>query len=148
MGVYLDSSALVKLVVAEPESGALRRFLGRRPQRVSSALARVEVLRAVRLQGRPAAERAKKLLERIRLLRLDDVLLEAAAAIDPRVLRSLDAIHLASAQALGDDLDAVVTYDRRMSDAASGLGLPVRSPGAAGDRLRRAARHGSGRFSA
>jgi predicted nucleic acid-binding protein len=137
VAVYLDSSALVKLVVAEAESGALGRFIRRRPDRISSALARVEVLRAVRMQGAPIVERAGRVLARIRLLRLDDALLDAAAALNPAVLRSLDAIHLASAQALGGDLDCIVTYDRRMSEAAGLLGLPVRSPGGLGDRPKR-----------
>lgn len=134
MAVYLDSSALVKVVVAEAESEALRRFLRRRTERVSSALARVEVLRAVRLQSAPIQERARKVLARIRLLRIDDEILDAASAVDPGVLRSLDALHLASAQALGRDLECVVTYDRRMSEAAVHLGLSVRSPGAPTDR--------------
>lgn len=136
MAVYLDSSALVKLVVAEKESAALRRFLRSRPDRISSALARVEVLRAVRLQGAPIVERAKRVLERIRLLKLDDALLDAAAALSPGLLRSLDALHLASAEALGGDLECVVTYDRRMSGAANLLGLPVRSPGTTEDRTK------------
>jgi predicted nucleic acid-binding protein len=137
MAVYLDSSALVKLVVAERESEALRRFIRRSPDRISSALARVEVLWAVRMQDAPITERARRVLARIRLLRLDDALLDAAAALDPTVLRSLDAIHLASAQAVGSDLDCVITYDRRMSDAAGELGLHVRSPGTPGDRPKR-----------
>ena len=128
LAVYLDSSALVKLVVAEPESAALRRFLRRQPNRISSALARVEVLRVVRSQGKAAVVRAKKVLARIRLLRIDDALLEVAAELDSRVLRSLDAIHIASAQALAGDLDGLVTYDRRMTDAAVLVGLPVRAP--------------------
>ena len=131
---YLDSSAIVKLVVREAESVALRRYLrGRRPV-VASALARVEVLRAVRFQSALAVARSRTFLARIGLVRIDDVLLDAAAALDARVLRSLDAIHLASAQAAGDDLDCVVTYDRRMSEAAGALTLPVRSPGAPWDR--------------
>jgi predicted nucleic acid-binding protein len=129
MAVYLDSSAIVKLIVAESESGALRRFLARRPVRVSSALARVEVPRAVRGQGRPAAQRAQTVLARIRLVRIDDAVLDAAAHLDPRILRSLDAIHLASALSLGEDLDSVVTYDARMSEATRMLGLNLRSPG-------------------
>jgi uncharacterized protein len=137
MAVYLDSSALVKFVVAETESEALRQFIRRKKDRVSSTLARVEVMRAVRMQSAPVVERARKVLARIRLLRIDDGLLDAAAAIHPGVLRSLDAIHLASAMALGEDLDCLVTYDRTMSEAASLLGLSVRSPGARGDRARR-----------
>lgn len=138
--VYLDSSALVKLVVAEPESGALQRFLRSRRTRITSSLAKVEVRRAVRFQGKPAQDRVTKILARIRLLTIDNALLDAAAGLDARVLRSLDAIHLASALALGDDLDCVVTYDRRMSDAASVLGVVVRAPGTSGDVRRRPAK--------
>jgi uncharacterized protein len=126
--VYMDSSALVKLVVREPESAALRRYLRRRPRRVSCALARVEVVRAVRSQGEAAHTRARALLERLSLLRLDDSLLDTAAQLDGPSLRSLDANHLAAAQALGAELEGVVTYDVRMQAAANGLGLPVASP--------------------
>ena len=126
--VYLDSSALVKLVVAEPESAALRRFLGTEPDRASCSLARVEVLRAVRAHGAPALTRARRLLQRLNLVTIDDDLLDAAAALDPRVLRSLDAIHLAAAQLFGDELTAVVTYDRRMATAAGLIDLTVVAP--------------------
>src|ERR1700741_17638 len=112
--VYLDSSALVKLVIAEAESGALRRYLDSEPERASCTLARVEVLRAVRGQSVAARTRARRLLQRLHLVPIDDDLLDAAAMLDPRILRSLDAIHLAAAQLFGDELTAVVTYDRRM----------------------------------
>lgn len=126
--VYLDSSALVKLVIAERESGALRRYLRTAPQRASCALARVEVVRAVRPHGSAALARARSLLRRLDLIQLDDDLLDAAAALDRGVLRSLDAIHLAAAQTLAHDLDAIVTYDERMTAAADLLGLPVDAP--------------------
>ena len=126
--VYLDSSALVKLVVREPESGALRLYLRHRPKRVSAALARVEVVRAVRPHGAPAGVRARQLLQRLSLLRLDDVLLDAAAQLDDGRLRSVDAIHLAAAQELGAELESVVTYDARMAVAAGELGLHVVEP--------------------
>ena len=126
---YLDSSALVKLVVREPESEALVIHLGGRPARVSCGLARVEVIRAVRPHGQPAVSRARRLLERIMLVRLDDALLDQAAALGGTALRSLDAIHLAAAKALGGTLTEVVTYDRRMAEAARGLGLRVIAPG-------------------
>jgi uncharacterized protein len=138
VAVYLDASALVKLVVTERESGALRRFLGRHPERITSALSRVEVLRSVRHQGKPALRRAQRVLSHIAILHLDDEVLNAAAALDPSVLRSLDAIHIASAQALGDDLEGVVTYDRRMTDALDMLGIRVHAPGT--DRPRRGRR--------
>lgn len=126
--VYLDSSALVKLVVAEPESSALRRYLGDEPERASCTLARVEVLRAIRGHGAAPLARARRLLQRLNLVQIDDELLEAAAALDPRVLRSLDAIHLAAARLFGDELTAVVTYDRRMAAAAALVELTVAAP--------------------
>ena len=128
MGVYLDSSALVKLVVAEKESQALLGYLRERPARVSCALARVEVVRAVAPHGEPATRRARQLLDRVSLLRLDDVLLDAAAALGGATLRSLDAIHIAAAQSLGDGLDEIVTYDNRMADAARGFEMTVNAP--------------------
>jgi len=128
MAVYLDSSAIVKLVVREKESLALRRFLRNHPLRVASALARVEVVRAVRSLGPNFNATAHAVLARLQLLRVDDEVLMAAALLDPGVLRSLDAIHLASAQALGSELEAIVTYDSRMADAARLLGLTVLTP--------------------
>jgi predicted nucleic acid-binding protein len=126
--VYLDSSAIVKLVVEEGESRALTRHLRDHPSRVSCALARVEVIRAVRPHGAAAVGRAGRLLARISLLRIDDVLLDAAAALEGTALRSLDAIHLAAAQAFGDELAEVVTYDHRMAHAARRFGLTVSAP--------------------
>ena len=126
--VYLDSSALVKLVVAERESATLRRYLRGEPERASCALARVEVVRAVRPHGAAAVTRARRLLRRLDLLQLDDELLDAAAALDGGILRSLDSIHLAAAQTLAEELSAVVTYDDRMTAAAASLGLPVAAP--------------------
>jgi predicted nucleic acid-binding protein len=140
LAVYLDSSSIVKFVVHEPESRALQRFSQRRPLRVSSALARVEVLRAAARKDARFVRRAERVLARIRLLRMDDAILESASQLNPGVLRSLDAIHLASAAALGTDLECVVTYDKRMLDAAVLLGLPVRCPGSPWDRqVRRSA---------
>lgn len=126
--VYLDSSALVKLVVAEPESPALRRYLADEPDRSSCALARVEVTRAVRGHGLAALTRARRVLQRLHLVQLDDELLETAAALDPRILRSLDALHLAAAQLFGDELTALVTYDRRMAAAAGLIDVSVVAP--------------------
>jgi len=126
--VYLDSSALVKLVVLEPESEALTAHLRERPSRVSCALARVEVIRAVSGHGQAAITRAVQLLARISLVRLDDALLDEAGALNGGNLRSLDAIHLAAACALGDGLFELISYDRRMADAAQSLGLAVVAP--------------------
>ena len=126
--IYLDSSALVKLVVLEPESRALRAYLRRQPRRISCGLARTEVLRAVRPGGPAAIEAARRLLRSVDLIRLDDALLDAAGMLEPIGLRSLDAIHLAAAQLIAPVLRAVITYDRHMADAARSLGFPVAAP--------------------
>ena len=126
--VYLDSSALVKLVVTEGESAALRRYLRTERRRASCELARVEVIRAVRPHGQAATGRARRLLRRLDLVHMDEELLDAAALLDAGALRSLDAIHLAAARTLGDELTALVTYDDRMAAAAGRLGLTVRAP--------------------
>jgi len=125
---YLDSSALVKLVIEEPESGALRRHLrGRRPL-VSSALALTEVLRSLLLEGNDGISRGRAVLGRVDLLRVSDRVLNAAGALLPSDLRSLDAIHLATAGQLGSDLGQIVTYDEKMLDGARQLGFKVASP--------------------
>jgi predicted nucleic acid-binding protein len=126
--VYLDASALVKLVAVETESRALRSFLRSRPNRCTSALAYVEVLRAARIRGEVVVPRARHVLRRTDLLDIDTSTLEVASRLDPVRLRSLDAIHLAAAISLGPDLESVITYDQRMQDAARSLGLPVAAP--------------------
>lgn len=131
MKLYLDSSALVKLVQPERESKALRGFLrrNRAEHRVTSALARVEVIRAVSGGGAEAIAHARRLLARIDQIGLDVGLLDAAALLSPGATRrSLDAIHLQSARELGADLRAVVTYDERMKAAAAAVGLPIEAP--------------------
>ena len=127
---YLDSSAIVKLVVREPESPALLSFLRSHRDRISCSLARTEVVRAVRHLGPTAVRRARLLLDRVHLIRLDDSLLDGAAMLDARVLRSLDAIHLAAAQRVAADLEVLVTYDQRMSEAATLIASLARSPAA------------------
>ena len=126
--VYLDSSALVKLVVLEPESRALRAYLRGEPQRVSCGLARTEVLRAVRPVGPAAIAAARRLLQRIDLIRLDDALFDAAGMLEPVGLGSLDAVHLAAAHLVAPVLRAIVTYDRRMAEGAGALGFAVVAP--------------------
>lgn len=125
---YLDASALVKLVVEEPESAALRRFIRRRPLLMSSALSRTEVVRAVASQGTEALARARAVILRIDLVRVNDRVLDAAGMLGPSDVRSLDAIHLATAQQLGSDLSRLVTYDARMAAAADLLGMRVAAP--------------------
>jgi predicted nucleic acid-binding protein len=124
---YLDSSAIVKLVLTERESGALRAVLASAPSRVSCTLARVEVVRAVRDKGPRVVATARRVLEGVDLIELDNELLEFAADL-AEPLRSLDAIHVAAAMELGDQLEALVTYDAQMTRAAESLGLPVLAP--------------------
>lgn len=125
---YVDTSAIVKLAVAEPESGALRRFLSRRQPLVTSALARTEVARALMPSGAEAVARGADVLQRIQVMRINDRVLRDAGSMDPAELRSLDAIHLASARQLGSSLKQIVTYDERMADAATSLGWSVAAP--------------------
>ena len=131
MRLYLDSSALVKLVQLEAESAALREFLRRHrgDERVCSALARVEVIRAVLAGGPAAVTQARRQLARMHLMLINQSVLDQAATLAPgSLVRSLDAIHLATAQLLGSELRAVITYDSRMAQVAAGLGMAVASP--------------------
>lgn len=115
----------MKLVVDEAESSVLRRFLGRHQPLVVSALAQTEVSRAL-LGLRPAVQRrGEEVLRRLELIRLNDRILRLAGRLRPVALRSLDAVHLATATELGGDLARLVTYDARMAEAAEALGLPV-----------------------
>ena len=125
---YLDSSAIVKLAVKEPESIALRRHLRRRRPVVSSALARAEVLRALLPAGESALARGRKALAGLDLVRITDRVLNAAGVAVPISLRTLDAIHLATARQLGPELHQLITYDDRMAEGAKELGLRVVSP--------------------
>jgi uncharacterized protein len=126
---YLDTSALTKLVVAEAETAALRTWLAdveRDP--VSCDLARTELMRAVRRAAPDRVVRAREVLDAVSLLEVTTATFEAAGRLDPTILRSLDAIHLAAALDLGDDLDGIVTYDDRLAEAAKVNGVAVVTP--------------------
>jgi uncharacterized protein len=125
---YLDSSAIVKLAVRENESVQLRQYLRRRRPLVSSSLARTEVMRALLPGGDDAVAAGRKVLARLDLVRVSTGVLDEAAVLLPPDLRSLDAIHLATARRLGQDLGAIVTYDERMAAAAAKLGHRVVAP--------------------
>lgn len=127
VGLYLDASALVKLVVTEAETDALTTFVGRPAILTSCALVRVEVVRAVRAHGADAVTAARELVATLDLVQLDDELLDLASDLEGQ-LRSLDAVHVAAALELGEGLGALVTYDERMASAARSFGLPVASP--------------------
>jgi predicted nucleic acid-binding protein len=126
--VYLDASAAVKLVVTEPESASLSRFLAGEVTRVSSRVLAVELTRAVVRASPGSLDQARSLLGVMAFVELDEGIADRAAALEPVGLRSLDAIHLASALALADELDAFITYDARQADAARALGLAVAAP--------------------
>ena len=127
--LYLDSSAIVKLVGREPGSSALVDVVSSDPDVVSSAVAYTEVMRAVRRGGGPT-RRAEQVLRSIALVPVDQAILREAATLTPVFLRSLDAVHLASALSLRPDVDALVSYDARLSRAATAAGLVIRVPAA------------------
>ena len=128
--VYVDSSALLKLVLSEPERPALEQALSRWPDRISSVLLPIECRRIVLRAGNPpeVVDRLEKELGGVTLIRLEEAVQTLAGAIGPPRLRSLDAIHLASALSIGDYPEAFVTYDDRLADAARAVGLNVLRP--------------------
>jgi len=130
MRIYMDTSALVKLIVAEAESEELQTFLAGRSNDTlfSAALARTELIRAVSPNGPEAIVKARDLLRGLDMVVLTRQLLDDAGTLRPLSLRSLDAIHLVAAQRAGDTLRAVVTYDARMLSAAADLGIATASP--------------------
>ena len=130
--VYLDTSAIVKLVVRERETDALLAALAEWPDRVSSALAGVELHRALcRAGAQPAVRaRAERVLAGLVLVRIDELVLRRASSLKDPSLRALDAIHLATALSLGDDPEVFMTYDARLARAALRQRLRLRHPGA------------------
>lgn len=125
---YLDASALVKLVLDEPQSEALRQALRAWPRRATSRLAVVEVIRAVRRADARLEPRAARALSGVSLVVPSDHVLRVAARLDPPGVRTLDSIHVASALRLRRALVAFVSYDGRLAAAAATVGLPVVSP--------------------
>jgi hypothetical protein len=126
---YLDTSAAVKLVVSERGSTAMSRWASTHADEVvSSDLLRTELLRTTRRGAPEQMTRARAVLDSITLLNVSPATFERAADLEPPVLRSLDAIHLASALELGDELDGIVTYDGRLSEAAKMHGVVVVAP--------------------
>lgn len=129
MAFYLDTSAAVKLVVVEAETGALRAWFKKvSADIVSSDLLRTELLRATRRGAPDAMEQARAVLDSVTLLTVTTPILERAGELDPNLVRSLDAIHLASALQLGDDLEGIIGYDTRLTDAARLHGIKTISP--------------------
>lgn len=126
---YLDTSAATKLVVEEAESEALSAWIeDEGPAFVASELLRVEVLRTCRRHSPEALTRAREVIDSVILMSVTTDICIDAAGVDPAVVRSLDAVHIATALAIGDDLKAVVTYDLRMAEGCRIYGLPVVAP--------------------
>ena len=127
---YIDTSAAIKLLVEETHSAAFAAFYDAATgaEWVSSALLRIEIIRAVARAKPVLLPDARDLLLAFSYITIDDEIVEAAMDEPDRSLRSLDAIHLATARLLGPDLDAIVTYDDRLAKAASDAGLVTASP--------------------
>jgi hypothetical protein len=133
--IYVDTSALTKLLIAEPETPELRTWLTSQSDlgeyTATSALGRVELMRVVARYGEPGqAERARYLLDGLDILPLTEPVITLAETIGPAALRSLDAIHLAAAAQIKRELTAFVTYDHRLLDGCREVGLAAASPGA------------------
>jgi hypothetical protein len=128
--IYLDSSALVKLALTEPESAALAQWLAERADQplVSSVLHRAEVPRAVWCAEPGALPRSYRVIKRIAKVALTADVLDNSATLPPQALGPAQAIHLASALALKKDLTAFVAYDERLLAAAADAGLPIAAP--------------------
>jgi predicted nucleic acid-binding protein len=126
--IYADTSALAKLVIAESETPALRDWISEQDARlVTNSIGVVELRRLAARVSQQAVETATRLLGRIDRLALTPAALALAAQLPPAELRTLDALHLGSAAELLD-LQVVLSYDRRLADAAAGYGLPVVAP--------------------
>lgn len=123
--IYLDSSALLKLLFEESESAALAQWISERSSTpmVSSELARVEVVRAARRLDAKVVPAARALMSQLDLIPLNTGLLDEAADVGELLLRTLDAIHLASALSIRDDLTAFVAYDNRLIAAVETAGI-------------------------
>jgi predicted nucleic acid-binding protein len=131
MASYIDASAAAKLVLEEPESRALARWLARDGRiAVTCDLTRTELLRVTRRFAPDRMSEARAVLDAMTVVTVSTSVFERASTLDPESLRSLDAIHLASALELGDELDDLATYDVRLAEAARQYGISVIAPGA------------------
>ena len=125
---YLDTTAFVKQLRRERESAALRKWLDRDQEVVSSDLLRTEARRTESGAPQELRLRCEELLDAITLIRLTPELFDAAGTLEPRGMRSLDALHLAAALTLGEELAGIVAYDRRLLAAAASLEINALSP--------------------
>ena len=126
---YLDTSAAVKLLIAEEGANSLARWLESHEDQVfSSDLLRTELLRVTRRIAPDVMVQARAILDALVILTLSTELCERAAVLEPHLLRGLDAIHLAAAMEMGDDLRGLITYDHRLAAGAASLGIQVLTP--------------------
>ena len=126
--IYLDTSALLKLVFPEVGSDALQRYLPDEAVTVSSSLLLVEARRGTTRRAPARLPRLDVLLSRVRTIRVTDPIIESAGRLPDPMLRSLDAIHLATALLIRDDIDVLISYDDRLTAAAAAHGLRTVSP--------------------
>jgi uncharacterized protein len=126
---YLDTSAFLKLIVEEEHSAAMYSWVVEKtPVLASSDLLRVEALRATRRHSSESLARAREWIAGLVTIQVTAEVCERAAELDPSILRSLDALHLATALQLGDDLQGVVTYDERLAAACRQHGVSTLAP--------------------
>jgi predicted nucleic acid-binding protein len=126
--IYLDTSAFLKLVRDEAGSSALHGYIGERGDLVSSTLLVVEARRGVLRRDPGKLPEVDVALDRVDVLEMTDAVIESASRLPDPLLRSLDAIHLATALLIREDVDALLTYDERLAQAARAHGLPVAAP--------------------
>ncbi|HEY5194319.1 MAG TPA: type II toxin-antitoxin system VapC family toxin [Solirubrobacteraceae bacterium] len=126
--VYVDTSAFVRVMLDEPDKVAIQRDLAKFDQTIASRLLRVELRRVGRRED--ALVEADMILDDVLLIPLDEAILVSAETLSPAIVGTLDAIHLATALRLfeGGDLDALMTYDKRLADGAREHGIPVLAP--------------------
>jgi len=126
--VYVDTSAVGRVLLGEPDAPAVLRELAGFDQHVASRLLRIELRRLALRED--ALEAADRLLDGVALLPLDDPILASSETLPPTTVATLDAIHLATALRLAAAgvLDTVMTYDRRLADGAAHHGLRVLAP--------------------
>lgn len=128
--IYVDSSALVKLVLPEAESSSMIEFAAKFDTLVTSAIGAIEFRRAVKRHYAQQMWAVERVLAEMTILELSHEVRRTAELLEPTILRTLDAIHLASALVIREELEAFVAYDERLLEAARLAGIPTASPGA------------------
>lgn len=126
--LYVDTSALGRVLLGEPDRPAIKRDLGSYEKLVSSRLLQVELRRMARREN--LLDASAEMLSEVALISIDESVLAAAETISPSNVGTLDAIHLATAVRLAEagELDALMTYDKRLADGAREHGIEVLSP--------------------